>query len=81
MTVPTNIPETPMTHTNNESLQESKEDSTASKSMEVYQHVLKIVMDIQNEDEIQSFSRWMNYRVMTTLLRFLPHPGPYPCLQ
>ena len=48
MTVPAKIPE-------------SKEDSRTSKSMEVYQHVLKPVMDIQNEDEIQSFSKWMNY--------------------
>ena len=62
MTVPTNIPETPMAHTNHESLHESKEDSTTSKSMEAYQLVLKTVVDIQNEDEIQSFSKWMNYR-------------------
>ena len=59
MTVPANIPETPMAYTNYKSLKESKKDSSSSKSMEVYQHVLKKVMDIQNEDEIQSFSKWM----------------------
>ena len=41
MSVPTNIPERPMGHTDYESIQESKEDSTSPKSMEVYQHVLK----------------------------------------
>ena len=61
MTVPTNIPETSMAHTDHKSLQEAKEDSPTSKSMEVYQYVLKTVMDIQNEDEIQSFSQWMKY--------------------
>ena len=71
MTVPTNIPETPMAHTHNESLQQYKEDSSTSKSMDVYQHVLKTVMDIQNEDEIQSFSKWMNTEGMTTLLTFV----------
>ena len=30
--------------------------------MEVYQHVLKKVMDIQKEHEIESFSKWMTYR-------------------
>ena len=30
--------------------------------MDVYQHVLNKVMDIQNEDEIQTFSKWMAYR-------------------
>ena len=62
MTVSTNIPETPMAHTDHKLLQECKENLTTSKSMEVYQHVLKTVMDIQNEDEIESFSKWMNYR-------------------
>ena len=31
--------------------------------MEIYQHVLKKVMEIHNEDEIESFSKWMTYRV------------------
>ena len=66
MTVPTNISDTPMAHTNNESLLESKRDSSTSNSIAVYQHVLKTVMDIQNEDEIQSFSKWMIYRGMDT---------------
>ena len=52
-----------MAHSNHKSFQESKEGSTSSKSMEIYQHVLNKVMDIQNEDEIgvQSFSKWMAY--------------------
>ena len=51
-----------MAHSNYESIQESKEGSTSPKSIEVFQHVLNKVMDIQNEDEIQSFSKWMTYR-------------------
>ena len=51
-----------MAHTDQKSLQKSKKDSTTPTSMEVYQHVLKTEMDIQNENEIQSFSKWMNYR-------------------
>ena len=30
--------------------------------MEVYQHVLNKVMDILNEYEIESYSKWMTYR-------------------
>ena len=44
------------------SIQESKEASSSPKSMEVYHHVLNKVMDIKNEDEIGSFSKWMSYR-------------------
>ena len=62
MTIPTNIPETPMAHSNYESIQESKENSTSPKSMEVYHHVLNKVMDIKYEDETESFSKWMTYR-------------------
>ena len=61
MTVPTNIPETPMAQSDFESIQDSKEDSTSLMSMEVH-HVLNNVMDIKNEDEIESFSKWMTYR-------------------
>ena len=68
MTIPTSIPETPMAHPDHKSVQESKECSTSSKSMEVYQHVLNKVMDIQNEDEIQSFSKWMAYNSVVILL-------------
>ena len=59
MTIPTSIPETPMAHSNHESFQESNEGSTSSKSMEVYQHVLNKVMDIQNEDESLSHTEVM----------------------
>ena len=56
MTIPTNIPETPVAQSNYESIQESKEDSTNLKSMVVYHYVLNKVMDIKNEDEFESFS-------------------------
>ena len=62
MTIPTNIPQTPMAHSDCKSIQESKEDSTSPKSMEIYHHVLNNVMDTKNEDEIESFSKWMIYR-------------------
>ena len=61
MTVPTNIPETPIVHTNHKSLQGSN-DTNTSISMEILQHVLKTVMDIKTDEEVGSFSHWMSYR-------------------
>ena len=61
MTVPTSIPETPMAHPDSESFQESK-DTNSPTSTEVLQHVLQKVLDINDEEEIQSFSKWMKYR-------------------
>ena len=61
MTVPTSIPETPMAQPNSESLQESK-DMNSPRSMEVLQHVLQKVLDIKDEEENQSFSKWMKCR-------------------
>ena len=62
MTVPTSIPETPMAHTDHKSIQESKESSTSPRSMEVLHHIIYKVMDIQDEEEIQSFKQCMKYR-------------------
>ena len=62
MTIPTNIPETLMAQSDYESIQESNEDSTSPKSMQVYHHVLNKLMHIKNQDEIESFSKWMAYR-------------------
>ena len=53
MTVPTNTPETLIAHSDYKSIQDSKEDLTSPKSMEVYHHVLNKRMDIKNEDEIE----------------------------
>ena len=61
MTVLTSIPETPVAHPDSESLQESK-DTNSPTSMEVFQHVLQKVLDIKDEEENQSFSKWMKYR-------------------
>ena len=58
MTVPTSNPETPMAHPNSESLQQSK-DTNSPKSMEVLQHVLQKILDIKDEEENKSFSKWM----------------------
>ena len=44
------------------SIQDSKEDSTSPKSMEVHHHALNEVMDITNKDDTESFSKWMTYR-------------------
>ena len=60
MTVPTNIPETHILHTNHESFQGSK-GKNISISMEVL-HFLKTIMDIQDDEEVESFSHWMSYR-------------------
>ena len=62
MTVPANIPETPIVHTNHKSFQGSK-DTNTSIPMEILQHVLKTVMNIKNDEEVESFSHWMSYRV------------------
>ena len=61
MTIPTSIPETPKAQTNSESLQEAK-DTNSPRSMEVLQHVLQQVLDIKDEEETKSFSKWMKYR-------------------
>ena len=68
MTIPTSIPETPKAQPNSESLQESK-DTNSPRSMEVLQHVLEVlqhvlqqVLDIKDEEETKSFSKWMKYR-------------------
>ena len=61
MTVPTNIPETPMVHTEPESLHRSKGMRT-SIPMEVLQHVLKTVLGIMDDDKIDSFSHCVSYR-------------------
>ena len=55
MTVPTNIPETPIVHTNHKSLQGSNDTNTFI-SMEILQHVLKTIMDIKTDEEVESFS-------------------------
>ena len=63
MTIPTNIPETPMAQSDYKSIQESNEDSASPRSMQVYHHVLDKVMDIKNEEESESFSKWMTQRL------------------
>ena len=72
MTVPTNIPETPIVHTDHESFQGSK-GKNISISTEVLQHVLKTIMDIKDDDKVESFSHWMSYRGLQTSLIFLIH--------
>ena len=61
MTVPTNIPETPMVCTEHKSLHGSK-DMNISIPVEILQHVLKTVMGIMDDEQIESFSHWMIYR-------------------
>ena len=59
MTVPTNIPETQCS--NHKSLQGSM-GTKLSIPMEVLQHLLKTVMGILDDKEVESFSHWMSYR-------------------
>ena len=56
MTVPTNIPETPMVDTEHKALHRSK-GTKHSIPMEVLQHVLKTVLGIRDDDQIDSFSQ------------------------
>ena len=55
MTVPANIPDTPMVHTKHESLLRSK-GMKPPIPMEILQHVLKTVLGIMDDDQIESFS-------------------------
>ena len=66
MTVPTHIPKTPMADSNHKSYQESKESSTSPRSREVLQHIINKVLDIQDEEKIQSFNQWMKYKSFQT---------------
>ena len=61
MTVPTNIPETPIVHTNHKSLQGSK-GAKLSIPIKALQHVLKTVVGIIYDEEVESFTHWMSYR-------------------
>ena len=61
MAVPTSIPETPMAQPDSESLQESK-GTNSPRSIKVLQCVLQKVLDIKDEEENKSFSKWMKYR-------------------
>ena len=54
MTVPTSIPETPKAQPDSESLQELK-DTNSPRYMEVLQHVIQKVLDINDEEENKSF--------------------------
>ena len=72
MTVPTNVPETPMVHTEHKSLHESK-GTNISIPMEILQHVLKTVMGIMDDEQIESFSHWMSYRGFYSFTDFCDH--------
>ena len=61
MPVPANIPGAPIVHTDYESLQGSK-GTKLSIPMEVLQLVLKTVVGIIDDEEVECFSHWMNYR-------------------
>ena len=59
VTVPTNIPDTPMIHTKHKSLHRSKGTKTPI-PMEILQHVIKTVLGIMDDDQIESFSHWVS---------------------
>ena len=61
MTVPANIPETPMGHTKQESLLESKGKDNLI-SLEHIQHVFKTVMGLCADKQVESLSHWIHYR-------------------
>ena len=72
MTVPTNIPETPIVHTEHKSFEASK-GKKISIPMEVLQHVLKTIMNIQDDEKVASFFHWMSFRGFANLLIFVKH--------
>ena len=51
---PTSIPDTPMAQSDQEASQESNEDSFIPSAMQVFHHVLKTILNI-DEDEVVSF--------------------------
>ena len=61
MPIHTSIPEMPVAEPEHKSIQESNEDSNKPNSMQVFHHVLNNVLKI-DEDEVVSFSKWMEYR-------------------
>ena len=61
MTVPTNIPETPMRHTKQESLLESKGKKHLI-SLDLIQHVFKTVMGLFDDKHVEDLSHWIHYR-------------------
>ena len=61
MTVPTNIPETPIVHIEHESLNRSK-GMKPPIHMEILQHVLKTGLGIMDDDQIECLSHWVLYK-------------------
>ena len=61
MTVCTNIPETGMGHTEQESLFNSK-GKKHHISLELIQHVFKIVMGPFDDEQVEALSHWIHYR-------------------
>ena len=59
-----------MAQPNHESIQKSNEDSISPNPMQVSHHVFNKVLKI-DDAEIVSFSKWMEYRGMTTLLTYV----------
>ena len=50
-----------MAQPNQESIEESSQDSSSPNQIQVFFHVINKVIDIKNEDEIVSISKWMKY--------------------
>ena len=61
MTVPTNITETPMGHTEQESLLKSKGKKHLI-SLELIQHVFKTVMGFFDYKQVEDLSYWIHFR-------------------
>ena len=59
MTVPTNIPETPMGHTKQESLLESKRKKHLI-SLELIQHIFKTVMGLFDHEQVEALYHWIH---------------------
>ena len=72
MTVPTNIPETPMGHTEQESLLKSKGKKHLI-PLELIQHVFKAVMGLIDDEQEQSLSHWIHYRRYYKLMTCMTH--------
>ena len=61
MTVPTNISEPPMTHTEQNSLHRSKGERHPI-PMELYHHVFDTILGINKDDQLESIYNWISYR-------------------
>ena len=72
MTVPTNITEPPMGHTEQESHPKSKGKEPLI-SMDFIQHVFQTVLGLFDDKQVEKLSHWIQYSDITILMTCMMH--------